>query len=181
MKNPVQFSYRITQNGMAKMTFAVNGNQVDFDATNHANPLYDLLNGMAGMILNPAHMWGEENQAWIEWYGQNGALRWVLTTPDGDTLQVKIFKITDIFDDSGTDLAIDASCKMNLFFYAILKELDDMIKQMGLLNYSQKWQKDEFPVTTFLFLKKQLIDKGVWEITTPQSSILAQEMDLLLG
>ena len=181
MKNPVKFSYQITQTGMARVGFSLNETEVSFNATNHANPLYDLLNGMAGMILNPAHMWNEENQAWIEWYGENGALRWVLTTTDGDTLQVKIYKITDIFDDSGTNIAIDGTCNMNLFFYAIVKELDQMIKQMGLLNYSQQWQKDEFPLTTFLFLKKQLIDKGVWEVSKAQSTTLSMEMELLLG
>ena len=181
MKNPIKFSYQIAQPGSARGEISRDGSEVAFDATNHANPLYDLLNGMSGMILNPAHLWGEENQAWIEWYGENGALRWVISTTDGESISIKLYRITDIFDDSGTEVVLEGTCKLNLFFYAVIKELDAMIKEMGLLNYSQKWQKDEFPLTNFLFLKTQLIDKGVWELSKPDNTTLSMEMELLLG
>jgi hypothetical protein len=63
---------------------------------------------------------------------------------------------------------------------AIVAELDAFIKETGLLNYVQQWQKDEFPISTLLFLKKQLIDKNMWQTNHQAGDTLRLEMDLLL-
>jgi hypothetical protein len=180
MENPVSFTFQLTTPGCAQGSLSLHGNTVHFKVNNSSNPLYDLLTGLTGMISTPSHIWDELNQAWIEWFNDEYAIRIVLTTMDGEHLQVTVSKLNDIFDDSQAHTIIDGECLMVQFILSIVRELDHFIKNTGLLNYSQKWQKDEFPITSLLFLKKSLIDKGLWISNSDVNHNFSDELELLM-
>ena len=69
----------------------------------------------------------------------------MLSTEDGQTIHIKIIRFEDFFDESSGKVVIDQSLGMLDFYYTIIQRLDILIKKEGLLNYEQKWQKDEFP------------------------------------
>jgi len=143
--------------------------------------LLDLLKGLASMIFEPSHLWDEENMCWIDWYCDQSGIKWVLSTEDGHSLKVKIIRYADIFDESTAKVAIDSQVNFVEFYSLIIRELDGFIKKTGLLNYEQKWQKDEFPLTYFLLLKKYLIERGQWIPTNEKLGTLSDEIDFLLA
>jgi hypothetical protein len=59
--------------------------------------------------------------------------------------------------------------------------LDTFIKKIGLLNYAQVWQKDEFPLTYFLILKKYLILWKIWKASKEESDVLESEFMMVLS
>lgn len=181
MKKQVGFEYKLQGPGQAKCRFELWDKHVEFELNNASSPLNDLLNGISSLILEPSHIWGEENVAWIEWYGDASAWRWMISTPDGTHLNISISETLDMFDESTTHAMLSGECTLDQFLLAIVHELDAFIKQTGLLNYVQQWQKDEFPISALLFLKKQLIDKELWQPTNTIGDTLRLEMDLLLG
>lgn len=181
MKNHVRFEYRLNGMGSAEGRFGLADKSFAFELGNISNPLSDLLGGLVGMVLEPSHIWGGDNVAWVEWYGDASAWRWMLSTPDGAHLHVTVSQSADIFDDSSARVVLEGECLLDAFVLAVVAELDALIKQTGLLNYAQQWQKDEFPLTNFLFLKKQLVDKGIWPNPQLPDENLRLETDLLLG
>lgn len=181
MNNQVRFEYKLHGAGKALGHFTMRDKSVSFELSNVSNPLSDLLNGLAGLILAPSHIWGEDNVAWVEWYGQTSSWRWMLSTIDGTHLSVMVSETADMFSDSEPHTVVEGGCLLDHFILTIVTELDRMIKHHGLLNYVQQWQKDEFPVTTFLFLKKHLADKGLWEQNPIHNDTLRMETDLLLS
>ncbi|MFT3740399.1 MAG: hypothetical protein QM786_16755 [Breznakibacter sp.] len=180
MKNQVRFEYRLKGSGSAEGSFALADKSFAFELGNVSNPLADLLNGLVGMILEPSHIWGDDNAAWVEWYGRSSAWRWLLSTSDGQHLHVTINQSTDMFEDTASRNVLEGECLFDGFMVAVVAELDALIKHTGLLNYAQQWQKDEFPLTNFLFLKKQLVDKGIWPQTSLPDENLRLETNLLL-
>jgi hypothetical protein len=181
MKNPVRFNYRLNGTGKAAGSFSLRDNSIEFQLSNVSNPLSDLLNGISGLILEPSHIWGDDNVAWVEWYNSESSLRWMLSTTDGVHLNIMMTETPDIFDDTKSKLVMDGECTIDHFIEAVVIALDQLLKSTGLLNYIQVWQKDEFPVTTFLFLKKHLIDKGLWQPMLVDADTLKQETELLLN
>lgn len=181
MKGLFDFTYELVAGGKATGNISFGEQSVPFTVNNSSNPLFDLLKGMSSLIFEPSHIWGEDNISWIDWYEEVGALKWILSTEDGVNILVKIVKYDDIFDESSANLIIDMQYDMQDFFYAIINKLDIFIKKVGLLNYEQQWQKDEFPLTYFLLLKKYLIEKGNWIPTNEKLGTLSDEIDFLLA
>ncbi|MCA1745030.1 MAG: hypothetical protein LC643_04880, partial [Bacteroidales bacterium] len=71
--------------------------------------------------------------------------------------------------------------ELEMFYLTIIKELDEMIKRLGLLNYAQMWQNDEFPLTYFLLLKKYLIEWKRWSPSLEESDVLESEFMMVLS
>lgn len=182
MQNSVKFSYHILNNGVAEGSLYLKDTSVAFQLSNFANPLRDLLHAMMQLLTEPSHLWEEENQQWIEWYLEKGMWRWLLSTHDGKHLWIKIMNAGDFDTEHSSHCLMDAQCSLDHFYLAIVSELDALIKQIGLLNYHRMWKGEEFPLTVFLYLKKYLIDKKLWQYNTSEveGHNLNREMDILL-
>lgn len=179
MNNQVQFSYQIKPPGIASGKLTVLSKHVDFEITNISNPIYDLLKGLVNMIVEPKHLWDEENICWIDWFNETSCVKWVLSTTDGKNLNIKVISSPDIFDDSNAEVSLEGHCGFMDFCHGIILELDRFIKEIGLLNYEQIWRKDEFPLTYLLILKKYLIEHELWENSKTDPGNLLDELDIL--
>lgn len=176
-----QFTYELGEPGTAKASFAYHDVALDFELSNICNPLGDMLSGLVSLLASPSYLWGEEGMSHIEWYNDSDSFYWQLTLRNRETLNIRIVKSAGFFDEGETEL-LNADCVCNEFIYCIISELDTLIKRTGMLNYSQQWQKAEFPITYFLFLKKVLIDNGRWHPgSRKQCDILSDEVLLLLA
>lgn len=181
MENSVNFKYALESGGAAVGEFGVGEKSFNFYITNVSNPLHDLLKGVISLIVEPTHIWNQDNLCCVDWYCDHCSMKWTLTTTDGENLHVKVMRFEDLFDESSGELLLEASCKFLDFYSAIVAELDLLVKQMGLLNYEQTWQNGEFPVTQFLFLKNDLIEKGHWCPTVTEKNNLVDEIEILLA
>lgn len=181
MKNRVSFNYNLAENGRAKALLVVGDELWSFEVSNQGDPLKELLDNMCAMILTPSHLWEEQNLFATDWFCDLIGVRWTLSTADGEWLYVKLEVFDDIFDADSGNVIFETECGYIEFFNAIIKELDRFIKKVGLLNYKQKWHNQGFPISSFLFLKKMLIERGVWKPNGKASKAFTDELDLLLS
>ncbi|MCW3804368.1 hypothetical protein [Plebeiibacterium marinum] len=179
MQKEVQFKYEIPSPGMARGELTVHNTKVPFEVANVSNPLFDLLKGMTSLVLEPSHLWDEENICWVDWYSDLNGYKWTLSTNDGKNLQIKLVFLEDIFNEDEAQTIINTHCNFHSFYQEIIQELDRFIKNIGLLNYQQLWQKDEFPLTYFLILKKHLLEQDKWEPIIPDNTTFLDELNLL--
>lgn len=181
--NNINFSYELTESGKANASFAYNDVLINFHLSNVCNPLFDLLEGIVSMITNPKHFWGETNDTQIIWYSENDSYNWYFNFLGNNEIIIKLSKSYDFFEENSADeILIDFKCNFLDFIFSIINELDSLVKKVGLLNYAQQWQKGEFPITHFLFLKKYLIDNSYWKQSSKkQCDILSDEILLLLA
>jgi len=179
MEDPVKFTYKLKAPGTAEGSLRVNGQTAAFTITNAGNPLSDLLRGMVSLIFEPSHIWEEENIQFIDWYGDETSYKWVFSTVDGETIRLKVTRYADLFESSDGAALLNETCSVFDFYSGVITGLDSFIKSTGLLNYEQQWQKDEFPLTYFLILKKYLVEKGLWNKQSGEAGNLNSEMDIL--
>ncbi len=179
MQKEVQFKYNIVSQGLAQGELTIRGHKVPFEVTNVSNPLFDLLKGMVSLISEPSHLWDEENICWIDWYHETSGYKLIISTTDGKNLHIKLDYLEDIFNETEANTLINSICNFHHFYQEVIQELDRLIKSMGLLNYEQLWQKDEFPLTYFLILKKHLIENEKWDASIPETTNFLDELNLL--
>lgn len=174
------FSFKLGEPGTATACLVFDGNESEFELSNVSNPLDDMLSGLAGLLTTPSQLWDEENAAHFVWYCDEESYNWALRLNKDNSLDIKISQSCDFL---GEELEmVNGTCALPDFVFCIVSELDRFIKQVGLLNYQQQWQAYEFPLTYFLFLKKYLIDNGLWVVEEDNAkNILSDEMRLLLG
>ncbi|WP_419394106.1 hypothetical protein [Cytobacillus praedii] len=78
-------------------------------------------------------------------------------------------------------IALSSACNFNEFILCVVKELDRVIKQRGILGYRQEWQNYTFPVDGFLALKYACLYNKPFEITKSQSGTsIDEELHLLI-
>lgn len=175
------FSFKLGVPGTAHATFTCGDSSVDFQLDNVCNPLGDLLHGMVSLITTPSQLWGEENACHVVWYSGSDSFNWFISIDGNHDVSLKITKSLGFFEDDEVEM-LSFACPFYDFVQCIVGELDSFVKGVGLLNYAQQWQKDEFPITYFLFLKKHLIDNNRWVTETNKTcDILSDELLLLLA
>jgi hypothetical protein len=181
MANEFKFKYKLSETGKAKGYFELGNENLPFEATNASNPMGDLLKAMVSLVQEPAHLWGEINATAVEWYSDESIFILEFSSNDGKALHLSITRNSAPFGEQVPTVTITGTIEMEQFYLTIIKELDEMIKQMGLLNYAQMWQNDEFPLTYFLLLKKYLIEWKRWSPSLDESDILESEFMIALS
>jgi hypothetical protein len=181
MANEFRFKYDLSETGKVKGFFELNQKTLPFEVTNASNPLSDLLKAMASLVQEPAHLWGEVNATAVEWYGDECIFVIEFSSNDGKTLLLSITRNSAPFGEPVPTITISGSIDLEQFYLTIIKELDGIIKHLGLLNYAQMWKNDEFPLTYFLLLKKYLIEWKRWTPSLEESDVLESEFMMVLS
>lgn len=176
------FTYELREPGTSFATLKVQDDIVEFELTNVSNPLGDLTEGLVTMITTPSHLWGEENTCHVIWYGEASTYKWNITYTENNQCHILITESVDFFGDDTESPLVEFDCNFHDLILCFIEELDTFIKRIGLLNYTQTWQKDEFPITQFLFLKKVLIENNKWTSSPDKANgILNDELSMLLA
>jgi hypothetical protein len=181
MTDEFKFKIKLSEPGRVKGYFELGKENLPFEATNASNPVCDLLKAMVSLVQEPAHLWGEINATAVEWYCDEYIFVLEFSSIDGKSLQLSITRNSAPFGEQVPTKRISGSIELELFYLTIIKELDEMIKRMGLLNYAQIWQNDEFPLTYFLLLKKYLIEWKRWSPSLEESDVLESEFMMVLS
>src|SRR5690606_2639854 len=84
-----------------------------------------------------------------------------------------ILKITAVyyeneFDKTNTKTLIKTEYPYDDFLLMVLIEIDALIKRNGLIGYREKWYDFDFPLTTFLKLKNNKVQKQKYPIKEVQ-------------
>lgn len=175
------FKYNMTEVGKAQGYFELNKDRWSFELVNASNAVGDLLKAMVSLLQVPAHLLGEENSTAIEWYSDEFIYVLEFQSDDGHEILLTFTRHSAPFGEELPPHSVSATVKLYVFYLAVIQELDRLIKRLGLLNYAQTWQNDEFPLTYFLTLKKYLIDWKKWKPSMEESDVLESEFMIVLS
>lgn len=181
MKGKFGFKYDLADPGKGRGCFIYGKKEMKFEAINICNPLGDLLKAMTSLIQEPSYLWGEEASKFVEWYCESCIFILEFSTKNGKTIEFSMTKSPAPFGEEKPSVKITGKIPLQEFYHTIITELDTFIKKTGLLNYAQIWQKDEFPLTYFLVLKKYLISWKIWIPSKEESDVLESEFMMVLS
>lgn len=121
----------------------------------------------------------------VLWCTSPRALRWEFKR-DFEELTITITEYKDYYLREGEQfdkgiLILKTTCSFQEFVGCVVKELDRVIKERGILGYRQQWQRDTFPLDGFLALKHAYLYNKPFEFTKKNSGTsLEEEIKLLL-
>ena len=160
MKNQ-EFHFALGDPGTAVATYIANGVESEFYLTNVCNPLGDMLCSIAQLLTNPSQIWEGSNTAAFTWYSEGDTYDWTLNVHSDDMMTIRTLQTSDFFGNEAIEI-VNVKCHIDDFVGCVVSELDKFIKSIGLLNYQQQWKTAEFPLTYFLILTRNLIERGHW-------------------
>ncbi|MFL0363080.1 hypothetical protein [Bacillus sp. PK3_68] len=185
----MKFAYTNIKSGSATCVLEINDQRLEFYPTFHSDALGDLVTYLASVHPLCKLSWKEgafhKRNGGIEWQTGPFLLRWEFKR-DFEDLEIIITEIQNPLVDriKNTDLpreVLKAKCNFDEFVFCIVKELDRIIKQRGILGYRQEWQNDTFPLDGFLALKHACLYNKPFEISQKRNGTsLEEELNLLM-
>lgn len=185
----MKFSYEDIRSGNATCILEINNQKYEFNPTFHSDALGDFVSYLASVHPLCKLSWKEgafhKNNGGIEWHNGPFLLRWEFKR-DFEDLEITITESQNPNIDRrmNTNLprkVLKTKCNFDEFVICVVKELDRVIKQRGILGYRQEWQMYTFPVDGFLVLKYACLYKRPFEITKKHSGTsLEEELNLLI-
>lgn len=185
----MKFSYVDIQSGNATCIFEINNKRFEFYPSFHSDALGDFVSYLAS--VHPLCKLGWKEGAFhkinggIDWHMGPFLLCWEFKR-DFEDLEITItekqnFMIERNLNKNLPKEILKAKCNFDEFVLCVVKELDRVIKQRGILGYRQEWQTYTFPIDGFLALKHACLYKKPFEITKEKSGTsLDEELILLL-
>jgi hypothetical protein len=185
----LNFSYIDIRSGNATCIFEINNKKFEFYPSFHSDALGDLVTYLASVHPLCKLSWKEGTfhkiNEGIHWNTGPFLLCWEFKRNFED-LEITITEKQDLMAEpkKNSNLPrqiLKTKCNFDEFVLCVVKELDRVIKQRGILGYRQEWQNYTFPVDGFLALKYACLYKSPFEITKKESgTLLEEELNLLL-
>ncbi|WP_102275532.1 hypothetical protein [Cytobacillus massiliigabonensis] len=185
----MKFSYDDIKSGNATCVLEINNQKFEFYPTFHSDALGDFVTYLAAIHPLCKLSWKEgafhKINGGIEWHTGPMLLCWELKR-DFDELEITITETLNpnIERKKNINLPITifkAKVNFNEFVLCVVKELDRIIKQRGILGYRQEWQNYTFPLDGFLALKYACLYNKPFEITKKKSGTsIDEELNLLI-
>lgn len=185
----LNFSYIDIRSGNATCALEINGQKFEFHPTFNSDALGDFVSYLASIHPLCKLSWKDgafhKINGGIEWHNGPYLLRWEFKR-DFEDLEITITENQNPMVDRTRNTnfprtVLKTKCNFNEFTLCVVKELDRVIKQRGILGYRQEWQNYTFPVDGFLALKYACLYKKPFEITKKQNGTsLEEELNLLI-
>lgn len=185
----LNFSLTDIKSGNATFIFEINDKKFEFHPSFHSDAVGNFVSYLASIHPLCKLSWKEgafhKINGGIEWHTGPYLLNWELKR-DFEDLEIIItekqnFMIERKVNTNLPRKLLKTRCKFDDFVLCVVKELDRVIKQRGILGYRQEWQNYSFPMDGFLALKHACLYKKPFEITKNNSGTsLEKELNLLL-
>ncbi|RSD28650.1 hypothetical protein [Mesobacillus subterraneus] len=185
----MRFSYVDIKSGNSTCILEINGQKYEFYPSFHSDALGDFVSYLASIHPLCKLSWKEgafhKINGGINWCTDAYLLRWEFKR-DFETLEIIVTENQNLDVDRKKNpnlprTVLKTKCNFNEFTLCVVKELDRVIKQRGILGYRQEWQTHTFPLDGFLALKHACLYNKPFEITKKQNGTsLKDELNLLL-
>jgi len=185
----LKFYYDDIKSGSATCIFEINNKKMEFYPSFHSDALGDFVTYLASIHPLCKLSWKEgafhKRNGGIEWQTGPYLLCWEFKR-DFEDLEIIITEKQNYIVERkvNTNLPreiLKTICNFEEFVLCVVKELDRVIKQRGILGYRQEWQKYPFPMDGFLALKYACLYKKPFEITKKNSgTVIEEELNILL-
>ncbi|ATP40381.1 hypothetical protein CSE16_10160 [Solibacillus sp. R5-41] len=186
----MKFYYDDISSGNATCTFEINDKKMEFYPSFHSDALGDFVTYLASIHPLCKLGWKEgafhKRNGGIEWHTGPVLLCWEFKR-DFEDLEIIItekqsFIVDRKINDKLPRKILKTKCNFEEFVLCVVKELDRVIKQRGILGYRQEWQNYTFPIDGFLALKYACLYKKTFEIAKINSgTVIEDELNLLLS
>ncbi|WP_202077847.1 hypothetical protein [Caldalkalibacillus salinus] len=156
----MKLSYELNGTGWADVKIELNDKSFDMRPSYLGEPLYDLVEAVFALssYFNPSHR--NVKTLKFSWDEEPSLCLWKLKKINDDTVYIEIkYDVDGIGDD--TETVIQGECSIREFSEQLIRSMDAMIKEHGILGYLETWAGRDFPFTSYLIMKEYLLEETV--------------------
>jgi len=197
METDIKFEYELEGFGWAKAYLKIDDAEVTFPAISYlCYPITDLLQGLLGILEEWAIIanHGKEveiinDESVFMWEDEPGGYKWEFERYKENQIRVIIRSLyyDENDEESFRKIVLDKIVDFKTFLTVILKQIDNLVKEYGLLGFRANWLHSteshmQFPVSHFLELKHYLLYGKMLYLNkegTTEDWSLKEELELL--
>jgi len=181
-------NFRISRisNGNLDIDLEIDNFSVRFNPTFETDALGEFVTYLAAIhpLCNVGWKPGAFNKVEPLVWHQGGILvEWVLKRDFEDlTIQLTYKQNGAMYNDE-VNKVLDQktiSCNFDTFVFNVVKELDRVVKEYGILGYRYGWQSFSFPLDGYLALKRAVLHQQPFNLLDGNSTSLIEEIELIM-
>ncbi|PGZ90923.1 hypothetical protein [Bacillus sp. AFS029533] len=161
----MKFEYKLLGAGWANFNIQINSQSFSFSPGYLTDALGGLLNAIK--IIHPVFDTEgdyKEGGSYYFWDAEPDRLDWNFKYIDNENIHVNL---TYFEDDEGDGVVVlNQECPYDVFLKEVLREVELILLEFGIVGYKEMWCENEFPLSTFLELKHYLVNKKRFPIVT---------------
>jgi hypothetical protein len=163
----MKFQYNLKGIGWAEGFIEINSQRCEFNPSYLTNALGDLLDSLVKLLTyEPNPNKKKFNTVFFDWNEEPNGLEWVLTRLEDEkvSLLIKSYDDIDSKEDEQGAVAVDTICTLSDLLTEIIKEMDSLLTNHGIVGYHETWAAHDFPLSSYLKLKHFLNVKKPFEM-----------------
>lgn len=161
----MRFEYKLQGAGWADFYIEINSQRFSFSP----GYLTDALGGILNAIKEIHPLFDTEGDykeygSHYTWNAEPNVLEWNLKYIDNEKILINLTHFED--DEEEGIVVLNEECLYDVFLNEVLREVELILVEYGIVGYKEMWYENEFPLSSFLELKFYLENKDRFPITT---------------
>ncbi|WHY69485.1 hypothetical protein [Neobacillus sp. SuZ13] len=161
----MKFEYKLRGTGWASFNIEINSQSYSFSP----GYLTDALGGILNAIKEIHPLFDTEGDykeygSNYTWDAEPAILKWNLKYIDNEKILINLTYFED--DEEDGVVVLNEECLYDVFLKEVLREVELILVEYGIVGYKEMWVENEFPLSTFLELKFYLENKKRFPIAT---------------
>ena len=161
----MKFEYKLMGSGWANFNIQINSQNFSFSPGYLTDAVGGLLNAIKK--IHPVFdIEGDykEDGSYYFWDAEPSTLDWNLKYLENGNIHI-ILKYFENDEENGVEV-LNQECPYDVFLKEVLKEVELILLEFGIVGYKEMWYEHEFPLSTFLELKYYLANKSRFPMVT---------------
>ncbi|WP_342573988.1 hypothetical protein MHH37_17175 [Solibacillus sp. FSL K6-1781] len=168
----MKFNYKITSAGWAICELEVSNQQFTFEVSWISDALKEFLEAIVRLNpdVDPDYY---EDETECSWHQEPGLVEWDFKISDIKSDEKNLFLTVKQYEDDSRRhrpfIDVKFSCNYDEFVSSIVGSLESLLREFGLVGYSEMWGGADFPIAHYLKLKQYAIDKTIFPNVTEET------------
>lgn|GEM_PF-1507989 len=153
----MKFTYELQSIGWAKVYLQISNSEVYVEPSYLSEPLIDLVKSLESLV--PKLVEEDEIRKVVEfdWDSEPAIYNWKIGLLKNNKVQIVITLYSDgLKTDSGEVIFCEA-CDLDELILNVVRSMDLLLKKHGLIGYRKQWNAADFPVSSYLQLKRYIV------------------------
>ncbi|PEL06485.1 hypothetical protein [Bacillus sp. AFS017336] len=160
----MKFEYKLRGSGWTNFNIEINTKSFSFDPGYLTDALGGILNAIKKIhpLFDPDGDF-KEHGSYYMWDAEPDILRWNLKYLDNENILINLIYCDD---EEVETVVLNEECPYDVFLKEVLREVEMILVEHGIVGYKEIWHAHEFPLSTFLELKFYLENKQRFPLAT---------------
>lgn len=161
----MEFTYTLNSIGWATVYLKIGNSEIYITPSYLSKSLTDLVRSIEVLLPECTAADEVQNIVRFDWNSEPAIDSWKIQRISQEKIKIEIMCYKDGIETAPGELVFREECKLIEFITEVVRALEALLEQHGIIGYRKQWCAEEFPLSSYLQLKHFLLNKSGFPLT----------------